>query len=351
MAHSPEGPSARPSRSQAERILRLGQGFLGSAILRAALGLGVFDALAGRALEATVVAGAIGADLRGTRILLEGLVAARLVVRDGSTYRLSEPAESHLVPGRPGFIGERLAAYASQDLWDALGHLDEAVRQGRSPSGTSPESSRQAYWSGMARALRDSFAGGEAVAEVVASWMEDRPSFDVLDIGCGHGGVGLAVLRRQRRARLWALDWPGVLATVQERAARMGLADRVGLIAGDMFDVPLGGPYDLVILSQVLHHLSSDRCVQILRRAKAAARSDGRVVIQELVAVPSADDATVQLLSALLLAWSEGGEVYSIADYRHMLAQSDLRLVGDVRTAGSTALMVVAPADECPRGG
>jgi cyclopropane fatty-acyl-phospholipid synthase-like methyltransferase len=135
--------------------------------------------------------------------------------------------------------------------------------------------------------------------------------------------------RRFAQAQVWALDWPNVLTVTERHAERLGVPDRAYFIAGDMFEVPLGGPYDVVVVANVLHHFSEERATDLLGRLRAVMKTDGRLVVVgfTLGDQPPAEDPDPHLFSVLMLVWTHEGEVHSEATYRRMLGTS-----GFVRT-------------------
>src|SRR5437667_349702 len=76
----------------------------------------------------------------------------------------------------------------------------------------------------------------------------------VLDIAAGHGLFGIAVARQNPNSQIVALDWSNVLAVAQENARAAGLGDRYHTLPGSAFEVDYGGDYDLVLLTNFLHH-------------------------------------------------------------------------------------------------
>ncbi len=146
---------------------------------------------------------------------------------------------------------------------------------------------------------------------------------DIIDVACGHGLYGYTLAAAHPQARVWSLDWPNVLAEARKHAAEMGVSDRVESIAGDMFEVPLDGPYDVAMVTNVLHHFSPERGVALLRRVGDAMVHDGRLVLVGFVThdgQPPARDAAAHLFSVLMLVWTHEGEVHSEATYQRMLA-------------------------------
>ena len=121
-------------------------------------------------------------------------------------------------------------------------------------------------------------------AAILAPWAKDRETLEILDVACGNGKYSMAVGAQNDDARITLLDWPNVLDVTRGYVEENGMADRTSYIAGDMFEVPLGGPYDLVITSHVYHHFSEERCVQLLKRLAGALKPGARLAIQDFMA-------------------------------------------------------------------
>ena len=293
-----------------------------TAVLNTGIELGVFDAIAAGASTAGEVARTQSLDPRATRLLLNALSSLGLLDSDGSTYRLPAEADKLLVRGSPDFIGDMAKVMASKWEWDALSTLPDAVRHGGTVAAQHAETPEYAYWEDFA-----AYAGAVAspaarlTAEVLAAWADGRERLNVLDMACGHGLYGYTFAARQPAARIWSLDWANVLPVALARAAKMGIADRVDTVTGDMFEVDLGGPYDAVFITNVLHHFSSARATELLRRARAVLAPDGRIAVVGFTVSdsPPAEDAAAHLFSILMLIWTHEGEVHSLEDYDRML--------------------------------
>jgi C-methyltransferase len=293
-----------------------------TALLNTALELGVFDRLSRGGADAEAVARDLRIDPRGARLLLNGLAALGLLESDGTTYGLGAGGERHLVRGRPGFVGDMNRVIASEWEWEAMRRLPEAVRRGGPVVGQHAETPGYAYWEDFAAhaaAVADPTA--RRAADALGPWASERPTLDILDMACGHGIYGFTLVRRHPCARVWSLDWPNVLPFTRAHAQRMGVAERFSTIPGDMFEVPLGGPYDVVMITNVLHHFSEARGIELLRRAAAAMTGDGRIVLVGFTVAdrPPASDPEPHLFSVLMLTWTFQGEVHSVSAYERML--------------------------------
>jgi SAM-dependent methyltransferase len=91
----------------------------------------------------------------------------------------------------------------------------------------------------------------------------------ILDVGTGGADIPLAIAQWARehdhRLRIVALDTHPKILAYAARAARD--TPEVQVIGGDAFDAPIRpGSIDLALCSLVLHHLTEDGVVNLLRR-------------------------------------------------------------------------------------
>jgi ubiquinone/menaquinone biosynthesis C-methylase UbiE len=303
-----------------EPLMQIVQGVEATAILQAGVQLGVFDALAEGTDSAAGVSARIGASERGTRILLDALSAFGLVEANGG-YKLTPLAEAFLVTGRPTYLGGMVNIFAGDWAWTGYARLAEAVRTGRSVLEQDAETPEHSFWETFARSSPGIAApASHALAEVLAPWAESREALEVLDIACGSGLYGLAVGERFPHAQVTLLDWPNVLAITRGTVEQKGLVDRTSFVEGDVFTVPLGGPYDLVLASHIFHHFSEERCLELLRRLSSALKPGGRLAINEFsAAAPVSEEPFPRLFSIIMLIWTQEGEAYPVETYLRWL--------------------------------
>jgi SAM-dependent methyltransferase len=135
---------------------------------------------------------------------------------------------------------------------------------------------------------------GEVLAPYLAEvtrWLQEMgagaPVRRILDIGCGTGTGSFALLNRFPNATSTALDAAEpFLRRVDERAAELGLTERVQTVHADLDDGwPEVGEPDLVWASMSMHHMADpDR---VLADVTAALRPGGAVVLAEMGTVTS----------------------------------------------------------------
>ena len=235
-------------------------------------------------------------------------------------------------------MGGVVRAYVDHDTWAALGDLAGAVRRGGSPPALESSARSRRRWARMAGDLAT--VSNPAAASLVAAletWLRDRGILEVLDVGCGNGALGHALASHHPGAAVTCVDWQEVLSAARDNARRLGILARTRYIAGDMFEVAFGGPYDLAILSQVLHSFAEVRAVDLLRRVASAIRPGGRVAVHDYMAQSTSprEEPGPYLFSAILLARTRDGEARTVDSHRRMLAAAGLRAL---HTIGVPAL-------------
>ena len=141
----------------------------------------------------------------------------------------------------------------------------------------------------------------------------------ILDIAAGHGLYGLAFAEKNPQAEIVAVDWPNVLEVAKENAQRAGVSDRYSTIAGSAFDVDYGTGYDLVLLTNFLHHFDRETCETLLRKVHAVLADGGRVVTLEFV--PNEDrisPSEAAAFSVVMLASTPSGDAYTFRELEGM---------------------------------
>jgi C-methyltransferase len=253
-----------------------------------------------------------------------------------------------LVTSSPTYLGGNLRVAASDWEWEALGRLPEAVRAGGTVLAANADTPNFPFWEDFATfATPFTARGAELVADSITPWAADRTGLAVLDVACGHGQYGFAVAQRLPESHLTCLDWPAVLAVTRENAARAGLADRVDYRPGDMFTTDPGGPYDVIVISNVLHHFAEPRATELLTRLAGALRPDGRLVVVGFTVdeeVAPVDDPRPYLFSLHMLSLTPEGETHSAQTYRRMLTAAGLGRVETVTATGQPLTVLIGAA-------
>lgn len=315
--------STPPAAVSPEPLMQMIHGLQVTAILRAGVQLGVFDQISNGNNRASSIATAVGADQRGTRILLDALTAIGLLERNDG-YRLTPLADTFLVARRPSYLGGMVNILAGSWTWTAYQRLADAVRHGGTVLDQHAETPGHEFWETFApSSIGVAAPAAHALAELLRGWAGQRESLKILDIACGSGLYSLTLAAEHPMARATLLDWANVLERTKDNVDRLGLRESASFIDGDVFNVELGGPYDVIIASHIFHHFSEERCLELMRRLAEALKPDGRLVIHEFISGSRpADEPFPYLFSVIMLAWSHAGEAYSLDTYQRLLHEA-----------------------------
>lgn len=296
-----------------------------TAALKAAIDLGIFTVLADKALTAKQIAHQTTASERGVRILCDYMTVQGFLTKSGDNYSSARDSAFFLNRNSPAYAGGAVQFLLCSELLNAFDALPEAARRGgaaHSEQGTvAPD---HPVWITFARAMGGMMTpAAYGLADILAA---DGPATKILDIAAGHGVWGIAQAKKNPGAQLVALDWENVLKVAAENASAASVMDRFSTIAGNAFDVDLGANYDLILVPNFLHHFSAADCVKFLKRAHAALRNNGRLVIVEFI--PNADRVTPPPsagFALVMLATTPEGDAYTFDEYKTMLADSGFR--------------------------
>jgi ubiquinone/menaquinone biosynthesis C-methylase UbiE len=177
-------------------------------------------------------------------------------------------------------------------------------------------------WVTFARAMMPMMRmPAQMIAEAV-SCPADRP-LKLLDVAAGHGIFGISFAKRYPNVEVTALDWPQVLEVAEENARNEGVIDRFRKLPGSAFEVEFGEGYDLVLITNFLHHFDPPGCEAFLKKVHAALAPGGRAVTLEFI--PNDDRISPPIpaaFSMIMLNTTPGGDAYTFKELDTMLRNS-----------------------------
>jgi methylase of polypeptide subunit release factors len=299
------------------------QAYQRSFALKAGVDLDLFTAIGEGAETVSVIARRTASSERGVRILCDFLTISGLLTKSGERYQLTADAAAFLDKRSPAYMGSMTEFLLAPDILRNLADLAATVRRGTiAPQANSVAGHEQEHWVTFARAMTPMMMPA-AMGIADALDISSAGSVKILDIAAGHGMFGIVLAQRNPRAEVVAVDWQGVLKVAAENAAKFGVADRVRALPGDAFTVDYGSGYDIVLLTNFLHHYDQPTCTTLLKKVVAALKPGGRAVILEFV--PNDDRVTppsAASFSLTMLSGTPAGDAYTLAELRRMCADA-----------------------------
>ena len=289
--------------------------------LRTAIELDLFTLIAAGKRTSTELAGACQASPRGIRILADYLTIMGFLRKCDEQYELTSDAAVFLNRQSPAYLGGTLDFLLTPKLRECFHHLTAAVRRGGTAvSDEGTVSHDNPIWVSFARAMGPMM---QMPAQLLADLLggDKVQPLRVLDVAAGHGLFGITVAQRYHHARITALDWPNVLSVASENAHAAGVAERHAPRPGSAFDIDWGGPYDVVLLTNFLHHFDVPACEMLAAKAYASLAAGGRALTLEFI--PDPDRVTPPSTAAFamtMLATTACGDAYTFPEYQQIFA-------------------------------
>jgi ubiquinone/menaquinone biosynthesis C-methylase UbiE len=302
------------------------QGFQQTSLIKAAVELDVFTAIDEGAHSAAELGAKRDASERGMRILCDSLTILGFLTKSGQQYHLTPDSAIFLSKRSPAYIGGSINFLVTPALVEGYQKAAAAVRKGGTALGKegvlTPDNP---FWTEFARSMG---ALARLPAENIAKILNAPAGhpWKVLDIAAGHGFYGISIAKQNPNATVVALDWPNVLAVAKENAEKEGVASRFSTKPGDAFGTDFGSEYDVILLTNILHHFDIPTCEKLLAKVNAALKPEGRAAIFDFV--PNEDRISppeAAMFPMTMLCMTPNGDAYTFSQYQQMLAKTGFR--------------------------
>lgn len=296
------------ARDPDEVLSELLFGFLGTQLLYVVAELGIADLIDGEPEAVEVLASRAGAVPDVLYRFLRAL--ASLGVFAEVEERVFAHTASSLQLRRESGAGSHEFALVYGSVYRAFA---EAVPAARSGENMFERASGSGWWDWLAARpdLGDAFNRAmQAGAQTRIAALKGFPWHEVetvVDVGGGNGTLIIGLLEQHAHLRGVIFDLPEVAPAASARIADASLGGRCSVDAGSFFErVPEGG--DVYLLAKVLHDWDDAAALEILRRVRASATAETRLLVLDSVITSDASSQKTKLLDLVMLALVNGRE-------------------------------------------
>lgn len=284
------------------------RGFMQSEILFAANNAGVFSHLE-VPRSAEDIAETVGWDARATRILLDGLVALKLIEKSNGLYRNTPSASACLVPGGAAYQGHIIRHL--EHVARRWARLEEPMRTGVGvdvDKNDRPPEELRAFILGMSDIARLS-------AREVLNAIDLSSYRHFLDIGGGPATYPITFLKAHPGMRATVFDLPPVIEIGREQVREAGIEDRVSFLPGDITKDAYGSGYDLVLISNIIHSFGPADNLAMIRKCHDAMTPGGLLIVKDFVVENDRSGPPYGLIFAInMLVGTREGDTYTYAE-------------------------------------
>ncbi len=299
---------------------RMANGFQQSKVLLLGVEFHVFDHIHAGRNTARAIAEAEKTTLRGMEILLDSLCAIGVLGKEDGRYTNSPVADRHLRRDGPDSVAH-IMAHRNQ-MFRSWALLDETIRLGkqtpeREKATLTDRKANRNFILGMAEVSRDRV--GPILDRLP---LEDCRRF--VDLGGGPGKYVCEAAERNPRLQAVLVDLPLTVEVAREQIAKRGLAGRVETRVCDFYreeELDIGGPADVVLISQVLHAEGPEENRALLERLEPNVRPGGVVcVVENLIDETRTAPAGAAMFTVNMLAGTKRGRTYTAGEVSSWLA-------------------------------
>ena len=310
-------------------------------LIAAIVHLDFFTWLAARPADKATICRELQLTERPVDVMLTLFTANGFVRQENGVFHVTEVAREHLVKGSPWFLGPYFGSLKDRPV--AL-DMVKVLRTDKPANWSSSKTEKE--WS---KAMEDEdFAArftaamdcrgvylGRAVAEALAPGGRTR----LLDIAGGSGIYACAIAAGHPALHATVFEKPPVDQVAAKLIAERGYAERVSVLAGDMFHDPLPTGFDMHLFSNVLHDWDTPVVKRLLEKSFAALPSGGLLVIHDMhLLADKSGPLPVAEYSAILMHSTEG-KCYSLGELAELFAQVGFRNLQYQPTAADRSLV------------
>lgn len=293
-----------------ERFQRIVSAYQECKALLVAVRLGIFTAVGGGLMSAAEVAAALDLAPEPLELLLNALTGMELLEKEGERYRNSAEAARFLADGGPESMAPLFRHQGR--MWEKWSHLEERVRgQAAAPD---PDAELRDFIGAMA-------VNGRVGATRVLEVLDLADVRRLLDLGGGPGSYAAAFARRWPEMEVSLFDHRETMPLAEKALADEGVAGRVRVLGGDLFEDDIGGGYDAIWASNIIHSYGPEEVRAILAICRRALVPGGRLLLHDFfLAAGRTRPRRAAVFALHMLVVSRGGRTYSYDEMEVMMA-------------------------------
>lgn len=162
----------------------------------------------------------------------------------------------------------------------------------------------------------------------------------IIDIGGGQGILLSMILHKYNNILGKVFDLPHVVDGAKKIAEQYQVVDRFETISGNFFEeIPQGG--DMYFLKSIIHNLSDNQCVDLLKRIKTVLPNNGKVLIFEPIIENNNRYSFAKLYDIQMLVSRNGGKERTKEEFISIINKSGFKLNRIIQTAAPFSIIEI----------
>jgi ribosomal protein RSM22 (predicted rRNA methylase) len=301
-----------------KKINEMARGFMKSQILLVANRLNIFTIIGEKGKTLEEIVSETDSSPRGTEILLNALTGMKFLKKEKKLYKNTDLTSALMIQGKEFYQGDMLNhAY---NLWSRWGNLLESVKSGK------PAKPYEELRKSSEKETRDFILAMSNIARMSAmemvSGVDLKGYKHLLDLGGGPGTYAITFCQKNPDLKATVFDLPEVTPITDEQIIKSGLKDRVNTLSGNYLSDNFGGPYDAVIISNIIHSLGESDISIIFRKAFDCLSENGLLIVKDFYPSGNRTAPEYPLVFAVnMLVGTENGNTYTESEVKKLLQE------------------------------
>lgn len=162
----------------------------------------------------------------------------------------------------------------------------------------------------------------------------------IIDIGGGQGILLAMILYKYKSVQGKVFDLPHVVEGAKDIAKQYNVSERLETISGNFFkNIPSGG--DMYFLKSIIHNLSDNQCIHLLKDIKAVLPENGKILIFEPIIETNNRYSFAKLYDIQMLVGRSGGKERTRKEFENIIEESGLKLKRIIQTAAPFSIIEI----------
>jgi SAM-dependent methyltransferase len=302
------------------QLLELSGSYWRACALHAAVKLGVFTAIGKEALSGEEVADKLKGNARSVTMLLNALVAMKLLVKQGEAFSNAAISTEFLLKDSPRYIGHMIMHH--HYLMSSWAQLDRAVITGSSVKVAVDKRSNEE----LENFLMGMFNMAMCLAPGLVKEIDLSGKSYLLDLGGGPGTYAIHFCLNNPQLKATVADLPTTRPFAQKTIEKFNLTDRIDFKDVDYLKENIPGTYDAAWLSHILHGEGPKEAQMIIEKAAGALKPGGLIIIHDFILNNTMDGPLFPAIFSLnMLLGTTQGQSYSEEQINNMLTNAGVK--------------------------
>jgi 2-polyprenyl-3-methyl-5-hydroxy-6-metoxy-1,4-benzoquinol methylase len=318
-----------------EELRLLANAFRESRLLLSAIELKVFSVLDKHMMTSEEVAKKINANSKATDRLMNALCGFELLKKVKGKFYNSDLSAKYLVEGKPEFMGN---LYHTNNLWNSWSNLTDSVVKGASVGGDQNKQEKNDWVESFISAMH---YRGVHQGKILSMMIDLANIKSILDVGGGSAAFSMEIVKKNSAITATILDLPHVIPLTKKYVDEAGLINNFGFIEGNYLTKDFSGPYDLILLSAIVHINSYEQNKMLIKKCADSLNKNGMIIINDFV---MNEDRTQPAYGALfslnMLVGTECGDTYTEGEMREWFESAGLTKIERKNTSFGSDLMM-----------